>query len=635
LEENGTAANLLGISYQAASGDDGAADCGPGAGEFGGEPGLFVDSPGSFPGVTSVGGTEFPSPGWNAAGNLLAYPSVESVWNESNDPYSAYGIGAGGGGISIVFARPAYQSAIQTCQPVGQLGMPENASQFRQVPDIALSAASDTPGYFIECTPNSTGSDCSNTGGSPVGFPVGGTSCAAPTFSGIVAILNQAAGERLGNLNPLLYAVNATTPAAFHDITKGNNEIACGPAGVVGDAGGPGAAGWPDAGCGPGGLYGFAATEGYDCASGLGSIDGYYLALAVAGSGTAKTKTSLTAAPISGVEPGQDVTLTATVDVTSTSSSTADLGGAVTFTFESYTTTGATDLSWELGTVPITGASTSTATVTLKTPIPPGLVKPGQQWVDVIANYGGDATHLSSQSAKVGVGFATLDFAITPATKTLDENATTTFSLSGTYTPPVTWNVVRDTTQGGIRTDGGFEFSASAWDLDGGQSTTYMGGAAPFTVGLKPGYVEISAVDKNGVEAIAQITVTGPTGALADGGPFWASDAEVHIDSGVAPAVDAGVDAAPHIKDAGTGTTTGKDAGKDSGVTRPKDSGVATDAKKDVAVDAGTPEVSSGGCNCEVRGAHSRSGGTSPAGAVGGVLLGLSAVARRRRVNRR
>jgi len=52
---------------------------------------------------------------------------------------------------------------------------------------------------------------------------VSGTSCSAPIFAGLVALINSellAAGEApLGFLNPWLYA----NPAAFTDITSGSN----------------------------------------------------------------------------------------------------------------------------------------------------------------------------------------------------------------------------------------------------------------------------------------------------------------------------------------------------------------------------------------------------------------------------
>src|SRR5207253_1869529 len=86
----------------------------------------------------------------------------------------------------------------------------------------------------------------------------GGTSAAAPTFAGIVAILNQAANSRQGNINPALYRLAGIAPAVFHDITSGGNQVSC----RLGTTN-----------CLNGGTMGYAATAGYDQATGLGSID--------------------------------------------------------------------------------------------------------------------------------------------------------------------------------------------------------------------------------------------------------------------------------------------------------------------------------------------------------------------------
>ena len=334
----GTAGNLMGITHTASSGDSGAADCG--ASDLGGLSGLYVDVPGAYPGVTSVGGTQFPSPLWSATSTLVD-AGPEQVWNEFNNPESMYGVGAGGGGISLVFPRPAYQSGVPACSPVGTLPTPVT-QPMRQVPDVALSAASSTPGYFVECTmvENQFGfSDCSATGGSPMTTAVGGTSAASPTFAAVVAILNQAVGDRLGNINPMLYQLETQTPAAFHDLTSGNNEVVCGPG--ASDAGEPEGGVWPDAGCGSDGLYGYAAGPGYDCASGLGSIDAYNLVSAWLGA--VKTDVVLVPSPTATSE-GDMVTLTANVTVPGGSSSA--LGGSVTFAFQSYGDGCGDDLSW-------------------------------------------------------------------------------------------------------------------------------------------------------------------------------------------------------------------------------------------------------------------------------------------------
>ena len=82
-------------------------------------------------------------------------------------------------------------------------------------------------------------------------MPVAGTSCACPTFSGVLALLNDlriAAGKpTLGFANPLFYQ----NPTMFNDITSGSNE-----------AGG--------SGCGN---KGFDAQAGWDPVTGLGTPD--------------------------------------------------------------------------------------------------------------------------------------------------------------------------------------------------------------------------------------------------------------------------------------------------------------------------------------------------------------------------
>jgi hypothetical protein len=95
---------------------------------------------------------------------------------------------------------------------------------------------------------------------------VGGTSAAAPTFAGIVALINQHMGTTTGqgNINEVLYPMAVSAPAAFHDITVGNNMVPC-------EAGSPN--------CPGSGKMGYSAGVGYDQASGLGSVDAYNLVM--------------------------------------------------------------------------------------------------------------------------------------------------------------------------------------------------------------------------------------------------------------------------------------------------------------------------------------------------------------------
>jgi subtilase family serine protease len=252
-------ANAQGITIVGPAGDSGATDC-----DFQfttASQGLAVDFPASSPFVTGAGGTMFnegsttgATPYWSASngstsGSAISY-IPETVWNETS---SANGLAAGGGGASAFFAKPSWQ--------VGS-GVPADSS--RDVPDISLNAASGHDGYLF-C---SKGSCTNNTYRDAAGNlnVVGGTSVAAPTFAGILALVNQKIGPGptgaygIGNANPAIYGLANSTyyNLVFHDITSGNNDSPC-------DLGTPN--------CPNGGNIGYTATQGYDLATGWGSID--------------------------------------------------------------------------------------------------------------------------------------------------------------------------------------------------------------------------------------------------------------------------------------------------------------------------------------------------------------------------
>jgi tripeptidyl-peptidase-1 len=142
--------------------------------------------------VTAVGGTSL-------AGVFETGPEV--AWAGS------------GGGFSNVFPMPAYQRAAV----LGYLGRNKN-----QLPSSSLYNVSG------RCYPDVA---AFSTGFAVVADLivqlVDGTSCATPTFSGVLALVNDArlaAGKpALGFLNPFLYA----NPGALNDITEGNNGFPC------------------------------------------------------------------------------------------------------------------------------------------------------------------------------------------------------------------------------------------------------------------------------------------------------------------------------------------------------------------------------------------------------------------------
>jgi subtilase family serine protease len=185
-----------------------------------GDSGPPTGYPAMSPNVVAVGGSSLYL---NPQGAYLG----ESVWgNEAGD-------GAGSGGISEFESQPSYQT--------GKVN--GTSSTFRTTPDVTLDADPITGVLLYD-------SD------SVDWFQVGGTSLASPLMSGIIADANAIrVSNNLGTLNgttqtlPTLYSVPQNE--FFHDISTGiSNNVD-----EFGDNEG----------------NGFAASPGYDIATGLGS----------------------------------------------------------------------------------------------------------------------------------------------------------------------------------------------------------------------------------------------------------------------------------------------------------------------------------------------------------------------------
>jgi kumamolisin len=182
------AAGALGITVAAASGDSGAADEGPN--EWDNK--AHVDFPASSPNALGCGGTNI-----KVSGSTV---TAESVWNENVTDTQDDSFGASGGGVSEIFPVPAYQSSVT---------LPANVSTGgtgRGVPDVS-GDGDPSSGYRVRADGQE--------------FPVGGTSAVAPLWAGLVALLNQKLGRRVGFLNPFLYA----NPSGLVPVTKGDNKV--------------------------------------------------------------------------------------------------------------------------------------------------------------------------------------------------------------------------------------------------------------------------------------------------------------------------------------------------------------------------------------------------------------------------
>jgi subtilase family serine protease len=224
------------VTVLAASGDSGAADVGLDETTYFLKP--VTSWPDSDPLVTGVGGTQLH---FNAQGTATAPTVWNDTYNQATNEFSDGNAGpnplAGGGGKSILFARPWYQNGVQNV--VGDQ---------RGVPDISMSAACngsvDTYGTF---------------GGAPAGWsPTCGTSEATPLFAGIVALADQVAGHSLGLINPALYKLAAEGAPGITDVVSGNNTVSFSQGGHEHT------------------VPGFAAGPGYDLASGVGTVNAAY-----------------------------------------------------------------------------------------------------------------------------------------------------------------------------------------------------------------------------------------------------------------------------------------------------------------------------------------------------------------------
>jgi subtilase family serine protease len=226
--------------------------------------------------VTCVGGTEFnpnflptfssssgctPAPNWacttssdqqSASGYI-----PEGAWN---DPYNStamsYVVSGTGGGFSQEILTPAWQASV-------------NPTSYRAVPDLAFPASCNNS--YFGCAAFKGYSCVKNPSTGQFFFAsMCGTSAASPSMAGVMALVDQASGNRQGTANPNLYALGAN-PAngVFHDVTVASSgvqncslETASLCNNTAPSTTGPGA-----------GLAGYMLQNGYDEVTGWGSVN--------------------------------------------------------------------------------------------------------------------------------------------------------------------------------------------------------------------------------------------------------------------------------------------------------------------------------------------------------------------------
>jgi hypothetical protein len=178
-----------------------------------------ISFPSDSTNITQVGGTTL-----TTTGPLGSYVS-EKVWNWGLNQGSYVG---SSGGVSTYYKIPNYQVPVS-------MALNQGSTTMRNVPDVALTGDN----VYVRYNNGSSGT-------------FGGTSCAAPLWAGVTALINQqraASGQNsVGFMNPPLYTIglgpNYNTD--FHDITVGDNT-------------------WPSS---PTKYY---ATNGYDLCTGWGT----------------------------------------------------------------------------------------------------------------------------------------------------------------------------------------------------------------------------------------------------------------------------------------------------------------------------------------------------------------------------
>lgn len=192
---------------------------------------MLNNAPSSCPYITVVGGTTLRTTG--PGGSWLS----ESAWNWGL--YKGKDVGSSGG-ISSYYSIPSWQASVDMTSNRG-------SPAYRNIPDVALTADN----VFVLYGNGNSGT-------------VGGTSCAAPLWAGLTALMNQQSlstgTSTVGFINPAIYALGKSTAytTSFHDITTGNNTSSSSPTN-------------------------FYAVSGYDLCTGWGTPAGQSLINAIAG----------------------------------------------------------------------------------------------------------------------------------------------------------------------------------------------------------------------------------------------------------------------------------------------------------------------------------------------------------------
>ena len=208
--------NAQGITFLASSGDNGARPCvdpvfANSQVLINGSFVLGVENPADDPNVTAVGGTNLQtvaSPGVNDSTYLSENADFDPRLPVALDDAGTFTLTnntwGSGGGFSQVFSKPLYQFLVNT-----------GSNTHRAVPDVSL---------MMGGCPGDADLDASNCldlprsaaivwiGGKP--NLLIGTSSSSPEMAGVLALAVELNRGRLGNVNPLIYALSAVQTIA-------------------------------------------------------------------------------------------------------------------------------------------------------------------------------------------------------------------------------------------------------------------------------------------------------------------------------------------------------------------------------------------------------------------------------------
>jgi subtilase family serine protease len=230
--------NAQGITFLASSGDNGAVDCVSKA--FANAPGVIngtdfvlgVENPASDPNITAVGGTNLQTKATPTVNDVTRVsenadfdPRLPAVFTfEGETATVGNNTWGSGGGFSKIFAKPLYQFLVDT-----------GSNVHRAVPDVSLmmgGCPNDADLKAQDCTQLPRSAVIVWIGGGPALLI--GTSASSPEMAGVLALAVELNRGRLGNVNPMIYALSAVQTIAggvhapkalqfFHRDISGNN----------------------------------------------------------------------------------------------------------------------------------------------------------------------------------------------------------------------------------------------------------------------------------------------------------------------------------------------------------------------------------------------------------------------------